>query len=253
MKKVLKTIFILIIILILIYVGYVIYGANILTQLGIDERKNIDKRNYIYETEVYQDDKLVSESKYVSKGEAFLIEYKEYSENKDEIAEEKQENKEDKKENKEEEKEEKENKKEKTEENADKKIEKEVIRYKKGEINFVRTQNGDKKTFRMTDAKLIETGFNIENKDYMQGNLMKSATTLILPGELDEKDVYVLTDRFTKKYIDKKTGLLLKKIDKTKDTTTKYIYNFDNVSIDDIKEPTLEGYEREKANNSNEN
>lgn len=113
-----------------------------------------------------------------------------------------------------------------------------VIFYKKGNEKILLTESDDGK-FLTRNALLTE----ITPLPYYNDSIEILCMALVHgveSTELDGVECYVLKNKNYEQYINKETGLMLKRIDRVNNTVTDYYYEFD--IVDDINLPDLTEY-----------
>lgn len=135
-----------------------------------------------------------------------------------------------------------------------------LINYSEGErTNTYIESNGDK--IAIPNSNAIPTQLMIMSLDYNNNlwNLFQlSATSFIKNGKCNDKECYVIYGGLIAKetYIEKETGLTIKRIDgmttdekgKQSDVIMEYYYEFDNVKDEDLIEPDISEYTVQEYN-----
>lgn len=117
--------------------------------------------------------------------------------------------------------------------------EQKMIFYKNEDEYLTLTDDGNIK--RQSDAFMpLEVGTIAYTSTFFE-NLITAFTITIDKVELDEKECYVLKDKYQEKYIDKNTGIIVKLIDKSNNRTVDYHYEYGTVN--EIVKPNISEFE----------
>ena len=120
-------------------------------------------------------------------------------------------------------------------------VKKMTIYKSKDETVMLIENDGEKVKIEDADVLTIQP-ISFTSRNLLENMYIALTTSLDRKVNLYGEDCYIIRDNDKEQFIDAKTGLPIKEIDNTNNTTTDYKYKYGIVTDSDVEKPDVSGY-----------